>query len=143
MTSDINFFTENISFVIRKKGILRKWISKTAAREGKVAGAINFILCDDELLAKMNVKYLKHNTLTDILTFSNDDNSRVLSGDIFISLPRVIENAGKYNQRIEEELHRVMIHGILHMAGYGDATKSEKQVMTDKEDFYLGLLQSV
>ncbi len=143
MNCEINFFTENISYVIRKKGVLRDWISKTIEQEGKTAGDINFILCDDALLSELNYKYLKHKTLTDILTFSLDEEGDSLCGDIFISLPRVKENATIFRERISNELHRVMIHGILHLAGYKDATKQEKSEMRERESFYLDLLSQM
>ena len=142
MSCVINFFCENISYVVRKKGALRNWISRAIEREGKVGGDLNFILCDDDYLAELNFKYLKHKTLTDILTFSLDDETGGLCGDIFISLPRIRENAKKFNQLLEVELHRVMIHGVLHLIGYNDASKKEKDEMHRKEDFYLNLLQN-
>jgi probable rRNA maturation factor len=142
MNCEINFFNESISYVIRKKGILRKWISTTIEREGKVGGELNFILCDDAFLSELNYKYLKHKTLTDILTFSFDDENGYLGGDIFISLPRVKENALKFNQRTEDELHRVMIHGVLHLIGYNDSSKQGKMEMRGRENFYLDLLKT-
>jgi probable rRNA maturation factor len=142
MSGEINFFTENISYVIRYKGALKKWISDTIDMEGKVAGDLNFILCDDDFLSAMNFKYLRHKTLTDILTFSLDDENGRLCGDIFISLTRVRENAVKFHQKVEDELHRVMIHGVLHLIGYNDSAKSEKVEMRGKEDFYLGLFKT-
>ena len=142
MSFGINFFTEGVSFVIRKKGLLRKWILNTIEQEGKVAGDINIILCDDMLLSELNLKYLKHKTLTDILTFTFDEECQKISGDIYISLPRVKENAALFDQRIEDELHRVMIHGVLHLTGYKDSTRNEKKEMRGREDFYLGLLHT-
>ena len=140
MSGRINFFCENITCVVRKKGALRKWIVQVIEKEGKCAGDINFILCDEEYLSQLNFKYLKHKTLTDILTFSTGDDEHCLSGDIFISLPRVRENAKTFKQGVETELHRVMIHGILHLAGYNDASKEEKAAMRQKENTCLDLL---
>ncbi len=140
MKCEINFFTENIPYVVRNKGVLRNWISKTIEQEGKTAGDINFILCDDALLSELNYKYLKHKTLTDILTFSLDEESDSLCGDIFISLQRVKENAAIFREGISKELHRVMIHGVLHLIGYNDATKQEKSEMRERENFYLNFL---
>jgi len=139
----MNFFNENITIVLSNKRILRKWISEAIEREGKEAGDINFIFCNDDYLLELNFKYLKHNTLTDILTFSLDDEDGILCGDIYISLPRVKENAIKFNQKLQDEVHRIMIHGILHLAGYKDKTKREKFVMRIKEDYYLELLYSM
>jgi rRNA maturation RNase YbeY len=105
--------------------------------EGRVPGEFNFIFCDDEYLMQLNYKYLKHRTLTDIITFPVEDENSTLCGDIFISIPRVKENAGKFNQTTADELHRVMIHGILHLAGYHDKSKQEKEEMRRKENHYL------
>ena len=106
------------------------------------AGDLNFILCDDNYLAELNFKYLRHKSLTDILTFTTDGEPGCLNGDIYISFPRVMENALKFKQKSADELHRVMIHGVLHLIGYNDSTKSEKQLMHSKEDYYLALLNS-
>ena len=142
MNCEINFFKENVSYIIRKKGNLRRWICKTIEDEGKAGGEISFIMCDDSFLSELNFRYLKHKTLTDILTFSSDDENGNLSGDIFISFPRVKENAVKFNQKTEDELHRVMIHGILHLIGYNDSSKHGKLEMTSKENFYLAMLRN-
>lgn len=141
MSCEINFFNENLIYVIRKKKKLRNWLSNVVKIEGKVAGDLNFILCDDDFLSGLNYKYLKHKTLTDILTFSFEDESGILFGDIFISLPRVRENALKFDQKIEDELHRVMVHGILHLIGYKDMSRYDKLEMKSKENCYLDLLQ--
>ncbi len=143
MKGKINFFTENIRYVIRRKRDLRGWIYGSFEKEGKVAGDINIIICDDTCLAEMNYKYLKHKTLTDILTFPFDNGDGYISGDIYLSLPRIRENAVKFKQKSEDELHRVMIHGILHLLGYNDSTPQEKSGMRGKEDYYLNFLQVV
>ena len=142
MNSEINFFKENVAFVIRKKDALRKWILNAIEREGKSCGDLNFIFCDDDYLAELNYKYLKHKTLTDILTFSFDDEHGSLCGDIFISWPRVLENAETFHQKPADELHRVMIHGVLHLIGYDDSNSKVKAAMTERENFYLQLLSS-
>ena len=140
MNSEINFFKENVALVIRKKDGLRKWILDAIEQEGKSCGDLNFIFCDDDYLADLNYKYLKHKTLTDILTFSFDDEHGSLCGDIFISWPRILENAETFNQKPADELHRVMIHGVLHLIGYDDSNRKVKAEMTEKENFYLRLL---
>lgn len=137
MKCEINFFCEQIVYTIRNKRKLRKWVISVLEDEGKKAGNLNFIFCDDAFLSDLNFKYLKHKTLTDILTFSYSDNKGQVDGDIFISLPRIKENAKMYNQQIEVELHRVMVHGILHLSGYSDTTPSEKIEMRKKENYYL------
>jgi probable rRNA maturation factor len=141
MSNDIFFFSEQVSYVIRNKIRLRKWISKTIEQEGQVSGDINFILCNDEIVTELNLKYLKHNTLTDVLTFQFEDERGLLSGDIYISIARVKENAKKYNQHLEDELHRVIIHSVLHLIGYKDSSARDKVEMRDKENFYLALLK--
>jgi probable rRNA maturation factor len=143
MNESIHFFTEKLQYSIRNKKRLREWITDTALAENAIAGEINFVLCDDDFLAEINVKYLKNNTLTDIITFPMMEDESVISGDIFISLPRIQENAKNFRQKIEEELHRVMIHGILHLLGYGDSSAEEKKAMTRKENFYLKKLSGI
>jgi rRNA maturation RNase YbeY len=138
----INFFNENTQFVLRDKRILRAWIKNAIELEGKIGRSLNFVFCDDDYLSELNIKYLKHNTLTDILTFPQEEKFNIISGDIFISIPRIKENALLYNVAFSEELHRVIIHGVLHLVGYKDSTKSEKAEMKGKEDFYLSKLFS-
>jgi len=105
-------------------------------KEGKRVGELNVILCSDEYLYKLNVEYLSHDTLTDIITFDYSE-SNIISGDLFISINRIRENAKAYSIKIIEELHRVMVHGVLHLCGYGDKTKEERKTMRVKENFYL------
>lgn len=143
MNESIHFFTEKIHWRLRNKKRLREWITDTATTERAIAGEINFVFCDDDFLKAINFKYLKKSTLTDIITFPLMDDESVISGDVFISLPRVHENARKFKQRTENELHRVMIHGILHLLGYRDSTSDEKKTMTRKEDFYLERLTDI
>ncbi len=106
--------------------------------EGKTCGALSFILCADDRLAEYNHKYLETNTLTDVIAFDYGD-SKTISGDIFISLDRVRENAKKFNVSVTNELRRVMVHGTLHLIGFSDKTKAGKAEMTRKEDLYLSL----
>ena len=143
MSESINFFSEQIPFIIRKRGILREWIADTAKSERTIAGDINFIFCDDAYLHKLNKNYLKHDTLTDIITFPLMDDDCVISGDIYISIERVRENAKIYKQPVFTELARVMIHGILHLLGYKDETLKEKEKMRKMENHYLELLNNV
>ena len=115
---------------------IRKWILSAIKNEGYTAGYIQFVFCSDDYLLELNQQYLHHDTLTDIITFDYREGKKI-SGDIFISIDRVKENAGKFNVRFKDELHRVMIHGILHLCGYKDKDKKSTQVMREKEDFYL------
>lgn len=133
----IHFFSEDISYTLKNKGLLRTWIKNTIIEEGFKLKELNFILCSDNYLLSMNQEYLKHNTLTDIITFDNSENKKEIVGDIFISLERIQENAQSFKVKTEDELHRVMIHGTLHLLGYADKEKVAKALMTDKEDLYL------
>lgn len=135
----ILFFTEEITFTLRDKNKLREWIYASAGLEKKTIGSINFIFCNDAFLHDLNVRYLGHDTLTDIITFDYTEETNSLSGDIFISIERVRENAKHFGSTFVSELHRVMIHGILHLAGYKDKSDGEKAAMRAKEDYYLSL----
>ncbi len=133
----IHFFSEDIKFTPKQKTYLRNWIHNTIKAEGYKLNELNFIFCSDSYLLNINKQYLNHNTLTDIITFDNSDVKSVITGDIFISIDRVYENAGIFKVKTEDELHRVMIHGTLHLLGYPDKGKKAKALMTEKEDFYL------
>lgn len=136
---DIFFFTEDTNFILKGKQKVREWIVSTIKAEGfQRIGELNFIFCSDEYLLEMNQQYLQHDTLTDIITFDNSEREDTITGDIFISVDRVWENATKFNVTHEYELHRVMIHGVLHLCGYPDKKPKEKALMTQKEDYYLG-----
>src|ERR1035437_3225842 len=135
----INFFCQNISFSLKKKGAVKSWILSAIQKEKNKAGDISFIFCNDTSLLALNKKFLKHNTLTDIITFQYP--SKIFLAEIYISIPRVKENAQKYGVSFENELHRVMIHGILHLCGYGDKAPAKKIAMRKREDFYLKILK--
>lgn len=139
----IQFFTEEIDYTLKNKGVIRQWIVQTIQAEGfKKTRELNFIFCNDPYLLSINQQYLDHNTYTDIITFDNSEEEEVISGDIFISLERIKENAALFNVTESHELHRVIIHGVLHLCGYLDEKKEDKALMTEKEDFYLGKLSS-
>ncbi|MBC8266168.1 MAG: rRNA maturation RNase YbeY [Flavobacteriales bacterium] len=131
-------FHSETNFQLKQKAATKKWIIKTIVKEGKTAKDINFIFCDDTFLHEKNKTYLGHDTLTDIITFDYSDQD-LLSGDIFISINRVRENASIHSTPFENELSRVIIHGVLHLLGYNDKSKKEKGIMREKEDFYLSL----
>ncbi|MCX6231952.1 MAG: rRNA maturation RNase YbeY [Bacteroidetes bacterium] len=138
--SKITFFSEEIAFDLKQKRWVKEWITTVIASEKKKAGAISYIFCDDNYLIQLNQQYLKHDTLTDIITFDyTSDNDGLISGDIFISIERVKENAANLHTAFYEELHRVMIHGVLHLLGYKDKTRAEKLLMRQKEDNSLSL----
>lgn len=115
------------------------WIQNVISKEGFDCGEINYIFCDDEYLLKLNIDYLDHDTLTDIISFDYTMGN-LISGDIYISVPRVKENADLFNTSFENELHRVIIHGILHYCGYKDKSNVQKGIMRSKEDEYLNTL---
>ena len=111
-TNKINFFLEQINYRVRNKKLIRSWLSNVISIEDKRVGNLNIILCSDEFLYKMNIEYLNHDTLTDIITFDYSEGDFV-SGELFISFARVSENAKTFSYTLVEELHRVILHGIL------------------------------
>lgn len=135
----IHFFTEDIVFTLKEKSAIRNWIVKTVTSESYRLKELNYIFCSDAYLLAMNQQYLNHNTYTDIITFDNSEEALVVVGDVFISVDRIRENAETFKIAERDELHRVMIHGVLHLLGYTDKGKTEKAQMTDKENHYLGL----
>ena len=130
--------TEDIRFVFKNRTKTKEWIKNIILIENKTLGNINFIFTSDAYLQELNVKYLKHNTLTDVITF-NDNDSVIINGDIFISVERVKENSVIYMQTFIEELKRVIIHGVLHLLLYNDKLISEKKRMREMEDKCLKL----
>ena len=133
----INFFEEDISYKLKNKSPVRRWITETISAEGSRLKELNYIFCSDVYLLQINQQYLSHDTYTDIITFDNSEEEGSIAGDIFISIERIRENAEKFGVNETEELHRVIIHGALHLLGYKDKTPVTKQKMTEKEDFYL------
>ncbi len=137
----IRFFSEDIDFKLKNKQLLIKWLNGVITNSGKKTGTINYIFCPDAYLLDLNIKYLGHNTLTDIITFPADTNNPLkVAGDIYISIERIAENAILYNTTPDNELHRVMAHGILHLLGHNDKTNAEKEQMRQAEDACLTLL---
>ena len=128
----INFNYET-SFELGDEELYSRWVSSIIDTESKVEGTINYIFCDDSYLLKINEEYLKHDTLTDIISFDYSI-GKELHGDIFISVERVRENAVDYRVEFTEELNRVMAHGILHYCGYNDKNKEDELVMRLKEE---------
>lgn len=136
--TNIRFFVEDSNYRIRQKKIIRIWLSDVIVLEYKTLGDLNIILCTDSFLSELNQKYLSHDTLTDVITFDFSENN-VLSGEIYISIDRIKENASIFGNAVYNELHRIMIHGLLHLCGYHDKSKKEKEQMTRKEDHYLSI----
>ncbi len=133
----IHFFEEGITYKLKHKTAIRQWVTSTIRAEGYKLKQLAYIFCHDNYLWQINRQYLNHDTYTDIITFDNSDIENVIIGDIFISIDRIRENAAKLNITETDELHRVIIHGALHLLGYKDKTSVTKQKMTQKEDFYL------
>ena len=113
-----------------------EWIKKVVHSEKKIVGNIIFVFCNDDYLLEKNIQFLNHNTLTDVITFDYCKDKKV-SGDILISIDRVIENSKLFNVTFSNELDRVMVHGLLHLLGYNDKTKKDSKLMRIKEDFYI------
>ena len=132
----IQFFFENID-KITIDSTLAVWLEDIILTEGKKPGDINYIFCDDEYLLQVNKEYLQHDYYTDIITFDYVK-GKTISGDIFVSLPRIFENAETLSKDFESEFFRVLAHGILHLCGYKDKTEEEITEMRNKEDYYLG-----
>ena len=133
----IDFFSET-TFNLQNPEKVASWISVIISNENLEEGELSYIFCDDEYLHKLNVEFLKHDTLTDIISFDNSLGNQI-NGDIFISVERVKENASKFNTTFEIELHRVIIHGVLHYCGYKDKTKKDADIMRVKENKALSL----
>lgn len=136
----IQFHFEDTEFELLYSARLRPWIEQVIARESCILQTVSFIFCSDDYLYDLNVQYLSHDTLTDVITFPYLKPPHI-EGDIFISADRIRDNAGEFGVSFEQELHRVMIHGILHLCGYSDKTDADKAAMTQKEDEALGLLR--
>ena len=135
----IHFFSEDISFSLDKEQQTISWIENILDGEKQISKSINYIFCSDDYLLKINKDYLDHDNLTDIITFDNSEEEGKIEADIFISIDRVKENALTLEKIFDEELHRVIIHGLLHLAGYNDKTDEDKSEMRKKEDACLSL----
>lgn len=136
----INFFFEDTKQVDFKRRKLKENILFLLENEGFICQEINIILCTDEYLLALNEKFLKHDYYTDIITFDNSQGN-LITGELYISIERVKENAVRFNVKAVMELYRVIIHGVLHLVGYKDKYPPEKKLMTEKEDYYLSILQ--
>lgn len=135
----INFFSEEIDFTLPKPRRTSQWIKDSAKHEKKSLKSINIIFCSDKYLNEINIQYLNHQTFTDIITFDQSEDPSILEGDIFISIERIHDNSVKFNTSFDNELHRVIIHGVLHLIGYTDKKVADKELMRKKEDAYLSL----
>jgi rRNA maturation RNase YbeY len=134
-------FNYETAFQLDDENRHEKWVEIVASKNGFDVGEINYIFCDDEYLLKLNVEFLKHDTLTDVISFDNTL-GKLINGDIFISIERVIENAKEYNVSFDDELQRVMIHGVLHYMGFKDKSDDEVKQMRSAENTALLLLNN-
>lgn len=137
--NEIHFFNEDISYRLRDKKRIRNWVINSIDNEGYKLESINFIFTSDSYLHKINVDYLSHDTYTDIITFEYNESGLPILSDIYISIDRCRENAKNLNITLTTEIHRIIIHGVLHLLGYKDKNKKDKELMTSKEDYYLSL----
>lgn len=135
----IHYFFENIPEISIPENTA-KWLQNLIVSEDKKLGKINYIFCDDEYLLKVNQDFLQHDYYTDIITFDYVK-GKTISGDIFVSLPRISENSYLLSKDFDDELRRVLAHGVLHLCGYKDKSEDEQLEMRKKEDFYLDAYQ--
>lgn len=140
MPEKIQFSYEDVDFSLNNIDTILSWIKGIIDRENHILNSISYIFCSDEYLYQINLEYLNHDTYTDIITFSLSDEH--IESDIFISIDRVKENAQQFNVSFERELHRVMIHGVLHLCGYKDKSAEEQSLMTTKENEALQFLET-
>lgn len=133
----IIFFNEDIDFKFQGKNNFKAWLKKVADKEGFKLKNLNYIFCSDTYLHKINVEYLDHDTFTDIITFDNSEDETTIEGDIFVSIERVKENSLTLNTVFDEELKRVIVHGLLHLCGYDDHTVEDKAEMRRLESEYI------
>lgn len=137
--AQVDFFCQDISFKLPRPRKASHWISEVIKREGKTLAHLSYIFCSDAYLLEINQQYLNHDTFTDIITFDNSEDADLIEGDIFISIERVKANALELGTTFDSELHRVLIHGVLHLVGYADKSPRQKSEMRKKEDAYLSL----
>ena len=134
----ISYHNEDCVFAFKNKAQNNKWLKLVAESEIRKIGDIAIVFCSDRYILDVNIKYLQHDYFTDIITFDYCEGN-FLSGDLFISVDSVRENAEFFNTEFPDELNRVIVHGILHLVGYDDHTDEEKKLMREKEDYYLSL----
>lgn len=141
----IHYFVEDISFKLKNKRLITKWLKRIASESGRTVGELNYIFCSDSYLLDINKRFLGHDYYTDIITFDSSEDyltafgKKNISGDIFISIDTVRANAEEYGEGIERELHRVIVHGLLHLIGYDDTSKKLSQQMRRQENLALDL----
>ena len=134
----IHFFKEEIHFRLNQQDELRKWIRKVIRHHQFELNEINFIFCSDEYLLQLNSQFLDHHYFTDVITFDNSEKKKTVYGDIYISYPRILENSKLFKSNPKDELHRVMVHGVLHLLGLNDKKNEQRIRMKKAEDEWLG-----
>lgn len=139
----IRFFNEDVPYKLLQKRVISQWLKQQATREGYTIGDLNYIFCSDEHVLQVNRDYLQHDYYTDIITFDQSEEEDLIEGDIFISVERVADNASQLAITPEQEMRRVLAHGMLHLCGYGDKTDEEEVQMRLKEDEWLKELQQM
>jgi len=139
---DINFFSEDIDYKLKNKTKIRNWIKETIKNENRIPGTINIIFTSDEYLLNINNQFLSHNYFTDIVTFNYCENETII-GEIFISKETVLNNSKRFFVSFEDEILRVIIHGVLHLIGYNDHSNEEKKIMREKENEYLDRVKNL
>lgn len=137
MPGIIRFFSEEIDFKVPYPNRIRRWLRQVAEAEGTFVNELTYVFCSDEYLHRMNVEFLNHDTLTDIITFDTSEGKGGLVGEMYISVERVSDNAQAYGVAFHQELARVLVHGILHLCGYSDKLISDTQRMRTLEDYFL------
>lgn len=137
--ANIIIANHDVNTIVRGKRNIYSWLNKVAILENKTIQSLNIILCSDEFLLSMNQKHLNHDYYTDVITFDLSEKTTLIEGEIYISIDRVKENAKLLNQPFIDELHRVIVHGLLHLCGYKDKTQPQQKLMRKKEDEYLFL----
>ena len=135
----IHFFTEEISFELDQPTFYSSWLNSIISENNKKLESLNYIFCSDDHLLAINQKHLNHDYFTDIITFDNSVREAAIEADIYISIDRVRENANLHKVAFDNELSRVLVHGLLHLLGYNDKTESEKKLMREKETAYISL----
>ena len=138
----VSYFLQDTDFVFKNKLLNNRWLKMVAESEIKRLGDISIIFCSDPYILDVNIKYLQHDYFTDIITFDYCEGNK-LSGDLFISVDSVRENADFYGTEFPDELNRVIVHGLLHLIGYDDHTDEQKRIMREKENYYLEMRKSL
>lgn len=139
MEQPIEFFSEDVDFELENPAQVSDWIAEVIENHEQELLNLTYIFCSDDYLHQINIEYLDHDTLTDIITFNNADEAGTIEGDIFISIDRIRDNAQDHGTSFTDELHRVIIHGVLHLLGFKDKTQEEEALMRKEEDSSLSL----